>query len=133
MKPKSAPTSTSRARPVFCSPATAPASAARASVRYTPSLRKSVRNALLLSASRMPRTDLPASVRPLYSKTGNYCVSSCVTERTSAMEVMPRKTFCAPSSIKVRMPLETACFLMVPLSTFFSTSWRRSSSTSIIS
>jgi hypothetical protein len=29
---------------------------------------------LLLSASRMPRTFLPASVRPVYSKTG-MCVA----------------------------------------------------------
>src|SRR6267142_5060796 len=70
VKPSMAPMSTSRARPVFCSPATAPASAARASVRYTPSLRRTCRSTLLLSASRIPRTFLPASVRPVYSKTG---------------------------------------------------------------
>src|SRR5258705_7272793 len=70
VNPSMAPTSPSRARPVFCSPATAPASAARASVRYTPSLRRTCRSTLLLSASRIPRTFLPASVRPVYSKTG---------------------------------------------------------------
>src|SRR3954466_1456311 len=70
VNPSMAPTSTSRARPVFCSPAGAPASAARASVRYTPSLRRTWRSVLLLSASRIPRTFLPASVRPVYSKTG---------------------------------------------------------------
>src|SRR5438128_1263460 len=68
--PSAAATSTSRASPVFCSPCTAPASAGRASVRYTPSLRSVWRSTLLLSASRMPRTFLPASVRPVYSNTG---------------------------------------------------------------
>src|SRR3989475_472193 len=70
VKPIIAPISTSRESPVFCWPTTAPASAARASVRYTPSLRRTWRSTLLLSASRIPRTFLPASVRPVYSKTG---------------------------------------------------------------
>src|SRR5205823_7697538 len=44
--------------------------ASRTSVRKIPSLRKSERRALRFSASLTPRTFFPASVRPLYSKTG---------------------------------------------------------------
>src|SRR5207302_977282 len=51
-------------------PVAAAPSALRASVRKMPSLRNTVRSALRLSASLRPRTDLPASVNPLYSKTG---------------------------------------------------------------
>src|SRR5438105_7153412 len=50
--------------------AAAAPSALRASVRKMPSLRSTVRRALRLSASFRPRTDLPASVNPLYSNTG---------------------------------------------------------------
>src|SRR3954464_5354416 len=50
--------------------AAAAPSAARTSVRKMPSLRKRERRTLRFSASLTPRTFFPASVRPLYSKTG---------------------------------------------------------------
>src|SRR2546421_1499752 len=75
--PNSARRSTSRDSPCPLRPSTLPAaataaapSALRASVRKMPSLRRTERSTLRLSASLRPRTDFPASVRPLYSNTG---------------------------------------------------------------
>src|SRR5216684_5313407 len=75
--PNSARRSTSRDSPCPLNASTLPAavtpaapSALRASVRKMPSLRRTERSALRLSASLRPRTDFPVSVRPLYSNTG---------------------------------------------------------------